>query len=394
MKEGEEEVSLGEVCVFQGGSQPPKSTFIYEPKSGYIRLIQIRDYKSDKHIVYVPKEQAKRFCNSNDIMIGRYGPPVFQILRGKEGAYNVALMKAIPDETRLTNDFLYHFLRSPKIQNYIIRLSSRAAGQSGLNKATIEPYPILLPPLSEQRRIVAILDEAFEGIDRAIANAKNNLANAREIYESYLNNVFTHKGTGWSEITLGESCQFFNGKAHEKDIDENGTYVVVNSKFISTEGGIIKRTNKQMFPLVTGDIVLVMSDVPKGKALAKCFIIQEDNKYSLNQRICCIKSNSFHTEYLYFQLNRHPFLLAFDNKGSQANLKKEDILSCPLTLPPLNEQILIADKLNDAKGYARELEATYQRKLSALAELKQSLLQKAFSGELASPDSIKKEAIA
>ncbi|MGB2924038.1 MAG: hypothetical protein WBB82_01945, partial [Limnothrix sp.] len=73
---------LGEVCEFQGGSQPPKSTFSYTYKEDYIRLIQIRDYKSDKHIVYIPKEKAKRFCKPDDVMIGRYGPPVFQILKG------------------------------------------------------------------------------------------------------------------------------------------------------------------------------------------------------------------------------------------------------------------------------------------------------------------------
>jgi hypothetical protein len=79
-----------------------------------------------------------------------------------------------------------HFLSSPKVQNYIINLSSRAAGQSGLNKATIEPYPVYLPSIAEQKRIVAILDEAFEGIGQAVANAEKNLTNARELFESFL----------------------------------------------------------------------------------------------------------------------------------------------------------------------------------------------------------------
>ena len=75
--------------------------------------------------------------------------------------------------------------------------------------------------------------------------------------------------------TLGESCEFFNGKAHEKDIAENGKYIVVNSKFISSDGTKFKRTNEQMFPLYKGDIVMVMSDVPNGKALAKCLSLTE-----------------------------------------------------------------------------------------------------------------------
>jgi type I restriction enzyme S subunit len=92
-----EEMTLGKVCEFVGGSQPPKAVFEKVETSDNIRLIQIRDYKSDKHIVYIPKSMAKRFCNATDVMIGRYGPPLFQILRGIDGAYNVALMKAVPD---------------------------------------------------------------------------------------------------------------------------------------------------------------------------------------------------------------------------------------------------------------------------------------------------------
>jgi type I restriction enzyme S subunit len=82
---------LGDVCKFQGGSQPPKSIFSTICKENYVRLIQIRDYKSDNHVVFIPKDKARRFCTKEDVMIGRYGPPVFQILRGLEGAYNDTL---------------------------------------------------------------------------------------------------------------------------------------------------------------------------------------------------------------------------------------------------------------------------------------------------------------
>ncbi|MFA0125921.1 hypothetical protein AB4400_31645, partial [Vibrio sp. 10N.261.48.A2] len=85
-------LTLDDVCCFVGGSQPEKSTFSYKQQPGYIRLIQIRDYKSDKNTVYIPEKLARKKCDENDIMIGRYGPPIFQILRGIEGAYNVALI--------------------------------------------------------------------------------------------------------------------------------------------------------------------------------------------------------------------------------------------------------------------------------------------------------------
>jgi len=143
---------LKDVCTFIGGSQPPKSEFEYEESENNIRLIQIRDYKSDKHIVYIPKDKARRFCTKDDVMIGRYGPPIFQILRGIEGSYNVALMKAIPKENIL-NDYLFYFLKNRRIQNFVINKSSRAAGQSGVNKDALEPYIINLPSLETQKNI-------------------------------------------------------------------------------------------------------------------------------------------------------------------------------------------------------------------------------------------------
>lgn len=147
--------------------------------------------------------------------------------------------------------------------------------------------------------------------------------------------------------TLGKSCEFFNGKAHEKSIDENGKYIVVNSKFVSSEGKSFKRTNEQMFPLYKGDIVMVMSDVPNGKALAKCFIIDKDDTYSLNQRICCIRSKQFDTKYLYYQLNRHEHFLAFNNGENQTNLRKDDILACPLIKPSIEEQKRMVGELDE-----------------------------------------------
>ena len=81
----------------------------------------------------------------------------------------------------------------------------------------------------------------------------------------------------WDVKKLGEVCAFFNGQAHEKCIDENGTYKLINSKFVSSEGGNYKRTNNALSPLFINDIVMVMSDVPNGKTLAKCFIVDKDN---------------------------------------------------------------------------------------------------------------------
>lgn len=135
---------LGEVIHFQGGSQPEKKYFEYEPTENNIRLIQIRDYKSDNYITYIPKSMAKRFCTADDIMIGRYGPPIFQILKGIEGTFNVALMKATPKTGN--KEFIRQFLKQDCLLEYLEGLSKRTAGQDGIQMDKLKSYPFPLPP--------------------------------------------------------------------------------------------------------------------------------------------------------------------------------------------------------------------------------------------------------
>ncbi len=175
---------------FVGGSQPPKINFSNERKDGYVRLIQIRDYKSDNYIVYIKENSTKKFCKADDVMIGRYGPPVFQILRGLEGAYNVALMKAIPDEKVISKDFLFYFLQNGKIQNYIISISQRAAGQSGVNKKALEKYEIVIPPLSIQEKTVAKIKALQNNLSKLQKEQKDKLANLKALKESLLDKAF------------------------------------------------------------------------------------------------------------------------------------------------------------------------------------------------------------
>jgi len=175
---------------FIGGSQPSKSLFSYKLQEGYVRLIQIRDYKSDNHLVYIKENSTKKFCEEDDVMIGRYGPPVFQILRGIKGAYNVALMKAIPDEKVILKDYLYYFLMNGKIQNYIISISQRSAGQSGINKKALEAYEIAIPSLKEQQKIVNTIKAAIPKIERTQEITNQNLDNLKSLKSSLLDQAF------------------------------------------------------------------------------------------------------------------------------------------------------------------------------------------------------------
>ncbi|EFK5841221.1 TPA: restriction endonuclease subunit S, partial [Escherichia coli] len=136
---------MGEIIEFKGGNQPPKSDFIFEPKQGYIRLVQIRDFKSDKYATYIPQEKAKRIFEVDDVMIARYGPPVFQILRGLSGSYNVALMKASPKEN-IRKGFIFYLLQLPEYHDVVVKNSERTAGQTGVNLELLNKFNVPLPP--------------------------------------------------------------------------------------------------------------------------------------------------------------------------------------------------------------------------------------------------------
>jgi type I restriction enzyme S subunit len=199
------EKRLGEVCDFVGGAQPPKSVFSKIKTADNIRLIQIRDYKNEKNVVYIPRRLAKRFCTANDVMIGRYGPPLFQILRGLDGAYNVALMKAVPDESVLHRDFLFYFLRNPAILRYVIYHSARAAGQIGLTKETLEPYPILLPTLAIQQSVVEAITAIEADTQNLVSIYERKIAALDVLKKSLLHDAFTGELTATSTTDVAEA---------------------------------------------------------------------------------------------------------------------------------------------------------------------------------------------
>lgn len=187
-KEGWELKKLGDEIDFQGGSQPPLSTFIPSEKEGYIRLLQIRDYKTDDYKTYIPLSLSKRFCNKDDIMIGRYGPPVFQILKGLEGSYNVALMKAVPSKN-VYKDFAYYFLKQDSLFSFIETLSKRTAGQSGIDMKELKAYPFHMPPFNEQKRIAQILSD----MDTEIQELEKKLEKYKMLKQGMMQSLLTGK---------------------------------------------------------------------------------------------------------------------------------------------------------------------------------------------------------
>lgn len=387
---------LGEVCEFIGGSQPPKTDFSYIEKENYIRLIQIRDYKSDSHIVYIPKNKARRFCNSSDIMIGRYGPPVFQILKGLDGAYNVALMKAVPDETVISKEYAYLFLKYSKIQEFVIHLSQRAAGQTGVNKEAIEDYPISLPPLPEQQRIVAILDEAFAAIAKAKANAEQNLRNAKELFESYLAGVFEGKGEEWEEKRLGDIVDNimtgpFGSMLHKSDYVEVGIPVVNPQNLVDGQIIPLRKTminndtfnRLEKYALKDGDIVIAR----RGE-MGRCAIVKNINIGWLcgtGSFVIRVNKKKADSEFLNIFLSSAVVKKELEKLSigaTMSNLNQTILSELLIKAPPVIEQQSIVQKLDALSAETKKLEAIYQQKINDLEEMKKSILQKAFSGGL------------
>jgi type I restriction enzyme S subunit len=179
-------VQMDEIVKFTGGSQPPKSTFIYEAREGYTRLVQIRDFKSDAHLTFVPTDKATRPFREEDVMIARYGPPVFQILRGLSGTYNVALMKAEPIVSNLANDFLFYLLQESRIHDAVVRESERTAGQTGVRLPLLNSFVVGLPPLTEQHRIVAKIRELMALCDGLEASLNASTNTRRQLLDALL----------------------------------------------------------------------------------------------------------------------------------------------------------------------------------------------------------------
>ncbi|MBQ8124916.1 MAG: restriction endonuclease subunit S, partial [Kiritimatiellae bacterium] len=175
---------IDDVVSFHGGSQPDKKFFEYEPTVDNVRLIQIRDYRTDRYKTYIPRSLAKRHCNPDDIMIGRYGPPIFQIFKGLEGAYNVAMMKAVP---KMGNrEFIRAFLQQDCLRHYLEGFSKRTAGQDGIQMDKLKAYPFPYPPIELQDLFAAFVEK----VDKLAFAARRRRDVARQLYRAKIQEFF------------------------------------------------------------------------------------------------------------------------------------------------------------------------------------------------------------
>jgi restriction endonuclease S subunit len=305
------------------------------------------------------------------------GGRLFHRRKHKFSVTNVGGTMRINDTNRLNYKFLYYCLSL--LHSKIDFDWVKKAHPSIIRKLYNE---IPIPPLEEQQLIVSIIDEAFVNTRVGKSHTLKKIRDGEELFQSIQHSILFPENNNYEQTTIEESCSYRNGKAHEKDIHENGKYIVVNSKYISRDGTIKKYTNNLICPLHIDEIAMVLSDVPNGKALAKCILIEQEEKYSLNQRICAISSEQFIPKYLFFQLNRNRHFLSFNNGENQTNLRKNQVVSCPLFKPSIDEQISILEKLESlTEAYLLHKQKLLQEE-ECFINLEKSILQEAFSGKL------------
>jgi type I restriction enzyme, S subunit len=390
MKQGWEIKTLGEVATFSQGIQVGLEQHLTEPKDGYVRFIRIIDYTQNTDDVrYVPNPGEKYFVNENDIVMVRYGTPGL-IGRGKAGVIANNLFRIKIERKDLTNDYLTLFLSQDDIQNYLSTQSS--ATMPALNFGQLKTVEVKFPPLPEQQRIVAILDEAFAAIAKAKANAEQNLKNAKELFESYLKGVFENKGEGWEEKMLKDIGIAQTGTTPKTADKENyGDFIPFikpadidikgNGEIRYDNDGLSEQGLKNGRKMLEGSILMVCI----GATIGKVGFVDRD--VSCNQQINSLTvKKEFSTKFIYYALSTKGFFEQVIHNSAQATLpiiNKGKWETLTVSFPKSKiEQETIVNKFDEILIETKKLEAIYKQKINDLEELKKSVLQKTFNGEL------------
>ena len=225
---------------------------------------------------------------------------------------------------------------------------------------------IPLPPIEVQTEIVRILDK-FTSLE---AELEAELDCRKRQYEYYRDKLLSFENVEGQEVEwkkLNDIVIFKNGKGHEKSIVDEGKYIIVNSKFVSTNGMVRKYSDVQLCPLYKDSILMVMSDLPNGRALAKCFLVDKDDLYTLNQRVgsFVVNDNKVVVKFLFYILNRNRQLLQYDNGVDQTNLRKSDILNILIPIPSLAEQHRIVSILDRFESLTTSLQSGLPAEIAA-----------------------------
>ena len=400
--------SLDEIATIRGGKRVPKG-YKFETTPTLHPYITVSDFTEDgtvctKNIKYISDEvyeQIKSYTiSSQDIYISIAGTigKTGSVPKNLDGANLTENACKLIFHKGINRKFVYYFT---KTDNFIQQtgINTRVSAQPKLALVRLKTIRLPIPPLYEQKQIVAILNEAFEGIDRAIANAKKNLANARELFESYLNAIFTQKGDGWVEKKLEDVCEVKDGTHDSPKYIENGI-PFITQKNIRKDGltfesiKFISSSDHEKFytrsNVAFGDIIISMIGANRGMAC----LVDKEEIFSI-KNVGLIKESKNINKYflLYFLKSKKAqmYVESASRGGAQPFIGLGRLREFPVSVAPQDSQATIVMKLDELYSETQRLEAIYRQKVAALKELKQSILQKAFTGELTA-DTVEKAA--
>ena len=344
------------------------------------------DYENGVKIPFTEKEHFKIAPPHTPLICAEGGSAGRKVgFTNQEVCFGNKLFGLIPNKNVDSRFLFYYYFSSSFQENFSTEMAGIIGGVS-MNK--FKSIEIPLPPLHEQQRIVSILDEAFAAIDKAKANAEQNLKNAKELFESYLQGVFEKKGDGWAETTLGEIAFVKSGgtplrhkiKYWSGDIawyssgELNNLYTSAPERHINELA--IENSNAKLFP--KGSLLIGMYDT----AALKMSVLDRDAAF--NQAIAGVKPNpKIDLIFILHAINAiKPDILNLRRGVRQKNLSLQKIKNIPISIPPLKVQQAIVHQFDILRAETQKLEALYQKKINDLEELKKSILQKAFAGEL------------
>lgn len=287
------------------------------------------------------------------------------------------------------SDYLECFFDTLSWYHDVSAICAEGARNHGLLNVDVEAFfkdvNIEMPSqIQEQRKISVFINT----LDHLITLHQRKCDEVKKVKKIMLQKMFPKKGeknpeirfngftNDWEQRKLGEVAEYRNGKAHENNISETGKYVVVNSKFVSTDGEVRKFSAEQIEPLYEGEIAFVLSDVPNGRAIARTFLVDESGKYTLNQRIAGITPNE-HTDsyFLHILMNRNKYFLKFDDGNKQTNLSVNDVMQFEERYPSYREQTKIGAYFSTLD----HLSTLHQRKCEELKNVKKYMLQNMFA---------------
>jgi len=319
-------------------------------------------------------------------MIGTIGNPTLVEVTPNFAIKNVALLK--PPENQSVH-FLKYYLETKIVMDQM-KTDAKGTTQKFVGLNYLRNFQIPLPPLEEQKRIVSILDEAFQGLDRARENAEANLKSARELFSANLQSTLDPKGKiEWEIKSLGDICEFIGGGTPSKDKPEFYSGQIpwatvrdmMNDHLTKTDHSITQAgLSASSSKLIPGGEIVIASRVGLGKVC----VLGQDTAINQDLRAVIPKDiNSVEKRFLFHWFKSVAGTIEKAGTGATVKgVKLPFLKSLQIPLPPLEEQKRIVFQLDKMSTEYNSLEALYTTKIQDISDLRQSLLQKAFAGEL------------